>query len=203
MFYQINKRLIWEVTSIIILTCITYLFSYQSMRLFAFYHSALSELEFWRVLTASFCHTNLNHLLMNIVGLVVTVLLFLETYQKYPLWPIIIFNSVFVGLGIFFFDPSIQSYVGLSAVLHGLFSFAVIDDIKRKDKWGWILGAGIIGKLAHEQIFGASQITIEQIGGPVLINGHLYGAIAGVIFYCLYPLSFKLQNSASFEVNKF
>lgn len=185
MFYQINKRLIWEVIAIIILAFVAYLFTPQSTHLLAFYHSAISEFEFWRFLTASFCHTNLNHLLMNMVGLVVTVLLFLETYQKHLLSPIIIFNSVFIGVAIFFFDPNIHSYVGLSAVLHGLFSFAVIDDIRRKDKWGWILGLGIIGKLAHEQIYGASQTTIEQIGGPVLINGHLYGAIAGIVFYFL------------------
>ena len=185
MFYQKNKRLIWEVSSIIILALAAYFFSPQSTHLFAFYHNEISQFEFWRFLTASFCHTNFNHLLMNLVGLIVTVLLFLETYQKHSIWPLFIFNSVFVGIGIFYFDPEIQSYVGLSAVLHGLFSFAVIDDIKRKDKWGWILGVGIIVKIAHEQIFGASQVTIEQIGGPVLINGHLYGAIAGIVFYLL------------------
>ena len=185
MFYQKNKRLIGEVILIIILAIATYLLAPESTRFFAFYHNDILQFELWRFLTASFSHTNFNHLVMNLIGLLVTVLLFLETYQKYSIWPLIIFNSVFVGIGIFYFDPEIQSYVGLSAVLHGLFSFAVIDDIKRKDKWGWILGVGIIAKIAYEQVFGASQVTIEQIGGPVLINGHLYGAIAGVVFYIL------------------
>ncbi|MCK5819919.1 MAG: rhombosortase [Psychromonas sp.] len=185
MFYSNNKRLILELITLIALTFIVYLFEPKSSLYLAYYHSSIARLEVWRFFTASFCHTNFNHFLMNVIGLTITPFLFLETYQKFPLWPLILFNSLFIGLAIFFIDPTILSYVGLSGVLHGLFSYGVMNDIARKDKWGWILGFGIVTKVVYEQCFGAAQVTIEEINAPVLINAHLYGVIAGILFYLI------------------
>ena len=75
--------------------------------------------------------------------------------------------------------------MGLSGVLHGLFSYGVAADIGNKDRWGYLLGAGFIIKILYEQIYGAQQSTIDLIGAPVLINAHLYGALAGTVFYVI------------------
>ena len=185
MFYSNYKRLVLELITLITVTFLVFLFEPQSSRYFAYSRSSITQLEVWRFFTTSFCHTNFNHFLMNVIGLTINPFLFLETYQKFPLWPLILFNSLFIGLAIFFIDPTILSYVGLSGALHGLFSYAVMNDIARKDKWSWILGFCLITKIAYEQYFGPAQVTITLIGAPVLINAHLYGAIAGILFYVL------------------
>ncbi len=197
MFYSNYKRLGLELIILIVLTFLVYLFAPQSSLYFAYYRSSIAQLEVWRFFTTSFCHTNFNHFLMNVIGLTITPLLFLETYQKFSLWPLILFNSLVIGLAIFFIDPTIISYVGLSGVLHGLFSYGVINDISRKDKWGWILGFCLITKIAYEQYFGAAQVTIAMIGAPVLINAHLYGAIAGILFYVILLIKNKTLNMLS------
>jgi rhomboid family GlyGly-CTERM serine protease len=163
-----------------------YLYEPQASQLLAYYHTDIAQFELWRLITATFCHTNFNHLALNLTGLAVTIVLFIDTFKKTLLLPIIIFNSLFIGAALFLFEGDIKGYVGFSGVLHGLFSFAAISDVYRKDRWGYLLGAGLLTKLAYEQFYGAQQNTIDIIDAPVLVNAHLYGAIAGVLyFYCL------------------
>ena len=179
------RSLIIEATLVGFITVVVYLFDPQASQLLAYYYTGITQYELWRFISASFCHTNFNHLLMNLLGLGVTLLLFIKTFKVTPIFPIILFNSLFIGTALFFFEPDIIWYVGLSGVLHGLFCYGVADDLKHRDNWGYLLGAGIIIKIIYEQIYGAQQTTIALINAPVLVNAHLYGAIAGGIFYPL------------------
>ncbi len=179
------RYLLFELSSIIGLTLIVFFLQPNITQYLAFSHTALKEFEFWRLITATFCHTNFNHLLMNISGLLITIFLFIDTFKKTKLWPLILFNSVLISTMIFFLDPKILWYVGLSGVLHGLFSYAVCSDLIRKDRWGYILGFAIIVKISFEQLHGAEKATMLLINAPVLINAHLYGAISGIIFFIL------------------
>lgn len=177
------RSLIIETSLIILLTLMVYLFDPEASNLLAYYHNGIAEGEIWRLISATFCHTNFNHLVMNVLGLLITLGLFIDLFKSIKIFPIIIFCSVFIGLCLFFFDTEVIWYVGLSGVLHGLFSYGVAADITKKDPWGYLLGAGLVIKIIYEQIFGASQSTIDLISAEVLVNAHLYGAIAGFIFY--------------------
>ena len=171
--------------TVIILTLSTLLFVFQpdSHQWFAYYHSAIEKGQLWRLVTAHFCHTNGYHLLLNGIGLVVVVSLFFDTFKKQRLLPLLLFSAVFISLCLFFIEPTTQGYVGLSGVLHGLFAFGVCDELRKKDKWGVILGIGFIVKIAFEQFNGPAASTESLIGATVLINAHLYGAIAGVVYF--------------------
>jgi rhomboid family GlyGly-CTERM serine protease len=177
------RSLFIETTVYILICFVIYFLDPQASYWLAYYHTGIEQFEFWRLITATFCHTNLNHLLMNLVGLVITLSLFINTFKKIRLFPLIIFNSLFIGLALFFLETNLSGYVGFSGVLHGLFSYGSINDIHRKDKWGYLLGGGLMAKVTYEQFFGAEQSTIDLIGSPVLVNAHLYGLIAGVLFY--------------------
>lgn len=184
--------LLIETTLLIIIALLIYFFEPQSGELLAYYHTGITQLEFWRLITATFCHTNFNHLIMNVIGLVVILSLFIDTYKKTSPIALILFSSVFIGVALFILEPDIIWYVGLSGVLHALFSYGVACDLQQRNKWGIGLAIGLLAKISYEQIFGAQQSTIELIDAPVLINAHLYGAIAGIIFYYLSKL-FKLR----------
>lgn len=177
------RSLIIETALIILIAAVIYLFDPQASQLLAYYHTGIKQFELWRLISATFCHTNFNHLLMNAFGLIITLALFIDTFKVIKIYPIIIFNSLFIGAALFFFEPDVIWYVGLSGVLHGLFSYGVAADISNKDRWGYLLGAGFIIKILYEQIYGAQQSTIDLIGAPVLVNAHLYGAFSGVVFY--------------------
>jgi len=177
------RSLIIETSLIILLTLMVYLFEPEASKLLAYYHNGIAEGEIWRLISATFCHTNFNHLVMNVLGLIITLALFVDLFKTIKIFPFIIFSSLFIGLCLFFFDTEVIWYVGLSGVLHGLFSYGVSADIAKKDSWGYLLGAGLVIKIIYEQIFGASQSTVNLIAAEVLVNAHLYGAIAGFIFY--------------------
>jgi rhomboid family GlyGly-CTERM serine protease len=177
------RSLTVETAVIIFITLVIYLLQPQASQLLGYYHTGIRQFELWRLISATFCHTNFNHLAVNIAGLMITLALFIDTFKGIRIWPIIVFNSLFIGLALFLLQPETIWYVGLSGVLHGLFSYGVAADIRNKDRWGYLLGGGFMVKIMHEQIYGAAQSTIDLIGAPVLVNAHLYGALAGVIFY--------------------
>lgn len=177
------RSLIIETMLYTLICLVIYLLEPQASYWLAYYHTGIEQFELWRLVTATFCHTNFNHLAMNLLGLVITLALFIDTFKKTLLLPIIIFNSLFIAIVLFFLDSDVIWYVGFSGVLHGLFSFAVMNDIAAKDRWGYLLGGGLLIKVSYEQLYGAQQSTIDMIGAPVLVNAHLYGVVAGIIFY--------------------
>jgi rhomboid family GlyGly-CTERM serine protease len=192
------RSLLIETTLLIIISLLVYLFEPQASEWLAYYHTGIKQFEFWRLITATFCHTNFNHLVMNLIGLVVIIGLFFDTFKKKSLIPLIFFSSLFIGLALFLFEPNIIWYVGFSGVLHALFSYGIACDIQQKSKWGIGLGILLIVKLANEQFFGAQQSTIDLIGSPVLVNAHLYGAISGLIFYSLH-WGYKFKASLKYK----
>ena len=179
------RSLFIETALIILLTLVIYLFEPTASELLAYYHNGIAEGQIWRLFTATFCHTNFNHLLMNLAGLIITLGLFIDVFKTTKIYPLVLFSSLFISVCLFFFDTEVMWYVGLSGVLHALFSYGVAQDVAKKDPWGYLLGAGFVVKIIYEQIFGAMQSTIDLIAAEVLINAHLYGAIAGFIFYII------------------
>jgi len=133
---------------------------------------------------------------MNITGLILILFVFIPTFKHTPLFSLFIFNTLFISVCLVFLESHHLTYVGLSGTLHGLFSYAVCRDILRKEKWGELFAVIGIFKIIGEQYFDTAQTTSHLINAPVLVNAHLYGAIAGIFFFILrdLPKHFKLRN---------
>ncbi len=52
-----------------------------------------------------------------------------------------------VGLGIWWWCPQTQWYMGLSGALHGLFVWGALQDIRYRRHSGWLMLAGVAIKL--------------------------------------------------------
>jgi rhomboid family GlyGly-CTERM serine protease len=143
--------------------------------------------EIWRLLTANFVHLGWSHALLNIAGLVLIWLLFGQRLSQTG-WLIILISSLLgTTLGLLLFNPTLSWYVGLSGALHGLFIAGCVAEIKLKYRFGIVLLVILVGKILWEQFQGPLPGTSDAAGGPVIVDAHLYGALAGFAALFLKP----------------
>lgn len=135
--------------------------------------------EYWRLLTGHLVHGSLQHLLLNVGGLVLIASLFPRNYT-WTRWLFVLFSSLFViDCGFVFYEPQLAWYVGFSGVLHGALAAGAIAWWRSEST---LLAAALsiilIGKLLWEQWYGALPLSGDL---PVVVDAHLYGAIGGAI----------------------
>lgn len=137
--------------------------------------------EIWRLLSGHLLHTNLQHLLLNGAGLLLLWILHGQHYRTRPFLGATAFTALMTGLGLLWFSPQTDIYVGLSGVLHGLIIWGGCLDIRARWRTGYLLVAGTWIKVGWEQHFGASEATAQLIDAAVAVDGHLWGSVAGTI----------------------
>lgn len=162
-----------------------------------FDRTLIEENQFWRLLSANFIHTNLNHLLLNLAGVILLWGLHGHYYKMGSYLGLTLFCSAFCTLLLFYFAPDLSWYVGLSGTLHGLFILGAYYDIRNKLKSGWLLMLGIWSKVAYEQWHGPSTEVVAMIEANVAIDAHLFGAGAGLV-----AILYKLATTRETSINK-
>ncbi|WDE13752.1 rhombosortase [Thalassomonas haliotis] len=150
--------------------------------LLVYHSSAIGQGELWRLISGHFFHTNGYHLLLNLGAMTLLFGLHGRYYRFGAYLMLFLLSALGTSIGIYYFAPELKQYVGLSGVLHGVFIWGALMDIKHQDKTGYLLLLGICLKVAHEQLYGASEEVINLIDANVAIDAHLWGAISGLIF---------------------
>ena len=141
--------------------------------------------QWWAVLSKHFFHTNHAHLAVNIVGLFLLCMLYgdyfspQQTYVKFGL--LFLCLCISTSLLTFWFSKTDGNFIGLSGVLHGIFMWGVVQDIRFGIKTGYLLLIGLLAKIIQEQFFEDSAFMSTVINADVAVDAHLYGAIAGLI----------------------
>ncbi len=152
---------------------------------------------YWQLITGNLLHSNLWHLLLNLAGLWVILSIHAMHYSTKGIWILFWSLCLLEGIGLYLFSPQLEAYVGLSGMLHALFAFGAVCDIRAKYKTGWLLLFGVIAKVTHEQLYGASAEVTEMIGTRVATESHLTGVIIGVVLGLVFY--FYKQNTAHIE----
>ena len=170
---------------VIVLATLAYLFDKQLSTSLIYDRNALALGQYWRIVTGHFFHTNLAHFLLNSAAVVLLWALHGSFYRYSSYLVVFIISAVTCSLGMYYFSTSISLYVGLSGVLHGFFVWGALHDIRTKEFTGYLLLIGVMIKIAHEQLYGASSDVEKFINAPVAVDAHLYGAIGGVIAFLI------------------
>lgn len=135
--------------------------------------------EWWRLITAHLVHLDLEHALLNTLGLVLMWSLFARDYRPREWLMIVAVIVAGIDTGLWLRDTNVAWYVGASGALHGIMTAGTLAHVRRGDLDGWILAVFVVLKLTYEQLSGA--LPFNESGEPVVVNAHLYGALAGLI----------------------
>jgi rhomboid family GlyGly-CTERM serine protease len=123
----------------------------------------------------------MTHLLLNIAGLAVVWLLVGGGYSLLN-WVLVIASSLAViDFCFWFLDPGLGWYVGMSGLLHSMLVAGIVSRMAAAKGESLALAAIIAVKIAWEQLVGPLPGSELSAGGPVVVNAHLYGVVAGVL----------------------
>ena len=126
-----------------------------------------------RLLTAHFAHLDLHHLLFNLLGLVLIIDLLMEHWAWRELSTLILASALGVSALLWFCEPELQWYAGLSGLLHGLWAGAALHGAltRRSKLHAYALLALAIKLACMNHGLGAM---------PVLPIAQVYGAASGL-----------------------
>jgi len=160
-----------------------FIFDAQISDLLIYNRSLITAGEYWRIISGHFFHSNAYHFLLNVAAVALLWALHGQYYSYKNYLLVFLTSAIICSLGIYWFSVNIELYVGLSGVLHGFFVWGALMDIKHKEKTGYLLLIGVMAKIIHEQIYGASADVEILIGASVATDAHLYGAIGGLLAF--------------------
>lgn len=142
--------------------------------------------EWWRLLTGNVVHLGWNHLLLNLAGLALIWWLVAPCLSLTRWISTFVVCCLTVTGGLLLWNPELRWYVGLSGTLHGLLLAGLLVSVDKADLMERLLLAGVIVKLGWEQWQGSSAGTEALVGGNVIVDAHLYGAVGGALLGGLY-----------------
>lgn len=143
--------------------------------------AAIGAGQWWRLLSAHAVHADAHHFALNALGLVLVWSLFAADYRALEWTLIAVVGALGIGLGLWFLDPTLTWYVGASGVLHTVMAAGCVKRLEQGQWDRWVLTVGLIGKLAFEQTMQAHGHVSVSGELPVVVDAHLYGALAGAL----------------------
>jgi len=172
----------WQVAALLLGACaVIAAFGDEGREILKYDRFAISNGEYWRLVSCHVTHLGYSHLALNLVGLVLVWLLVGRQYSSAQ-WLLVCTVSVAaVSGGFWFVDTDMLWYVGLSGILHGLLLAGAIQGVKSLPTESALICVLVIGKLGWEQLAGPLPGSESASGGTVVVNAHLYGAIGGVV----------------------
>ncbi|MEJ2060687.1 MAG: rhombosortase [Gammaproteobacteria bacterium] len=141
--------------------------------------------ELWRLLTGNLVHLGWVHLGRDLLGLFLIWLYFFP-YQSERAWLMLMLTAgLAVSLGLFVLSPQIKWYVGLSGMEYGLFCAGALLEWKRS-RWLSIVMLVLMWALVSYTVaVGPLPGEDAGLGGPIVSQAHLYGALGGLAFILL------------------
>jgi rhomboid family GlyGly-CTERM serine protease len=138
---------------------------------------ALQGGEWWRLISAHWVHLGARHLWFDSAGLALLWALYARELRPADWWLVLIGATLAIDAGLWWAQPQVQWYVGLSGLLHGAWAAGAGAVGLRRGRWGWLMLALLALKLWLEQRAGSSLLVGEL---PVVTVAHVYGALGGL-----------------------
>ena len=140
--------------------------------------------DVWLLFSGHLVHLNWSHWLLNMAGLAI-VAFFFSPHAGFKQWlMVLLVSATVINAGLWWWMAEIRTYVGLSGVLHGLFLYGALREIRFYPASGYVLVTVLLVKLGWEFFYGPLPGSEDMAGGRVLTEAHLLGAIGGILVWC-------------------
>lgn len=148
----------------------------------AFDRALIEAGQWWRLLSAHVVHLSFYHAALNLLGLLALLVLCPAPITTREWVRRLVLLSLLTSVALYVFVPTVDRYVGLSGVLHGLFLLGLMPMARRRDAIAITCLLYLAGKLAWEVMIGTPLSDEQAIGGRVVTQAHLFGTLAGVVY---------------------
>lgn len=144
--------------------------------------AAIAAGEWWRLFSGNLVHLGYWHLLLNVLSLVLLVLLCPERLSPAEWLRRLLLIGTGMSLCLYFFAPTVLTYVGLSGLVYGLFALGLGRQALRRDEIAIVCLVFLAARITWELAMGAPASETELIGGGVVAESHLYGICSALVY---------------------
>lgn len=170
----------WQLPAVLLIVATLLLFGGDTAREWLrFDRGGIGHGELWRLVSGHLVHLGGSHFVLDAIGLALVWYLVGDAFKSAG-WAIIALASICaIDAGLWFINPELQWYVGLSGLLHGILAAGIVVSLQKPQLELLALGVLLVAKLGWEQLYGPLPGSESSSGGPVVVAAHLYGAIGG------------------------
>lgn len=149
----------------------------------AYQRDLIRQGQWWRLCTGNWVHLGGWHYGLNALSLLLWIGVCPQRLRLADWgWRLLLIGSG-VGLGLYWTQPSLQQYVGLSGFVYGLFALDLgRDAVLRQDRFAALALAFLLARVAYEVVNGTPAYERTLIGGAVVASAHVCGMVAASIY---------------------
>ncbi|WP_444994172.1 rhombosortase [Aliikangiella sp. IMCC44359] len=177
---------------IILISLFIQVFAPESLEFFRYQSTEVSNGEWWRLISANFTHSNWNHWVLNMLGLLLMDFLF-QPLISFKLRACLLTFCIVINVVLIHMYLTIHWYVGLSGALHGYLFGGALLSINKAKTFAFLILIIVSIKLFVELNWEINQTTASFINANVVEEAHLFGTISSIIFCIFYWLSHKIR----------
>lgn len=168
---------------IIVLSGLLLLAGPAATRDLAFDRASINAGQWWRLCTGNWVHLGFWHWFLNALSLLLWLGVCPQRLRLSDWLLRLLVIGTGMSLGLYFLQPHLLRYVGLSGFIYGVFLLDLGNDaLRRHERFAWFCLVFLVARVGYEVWTGAPAYEVRLIGGQVASMSHIWGMVTAAIY---------------------